>query len=118
MLEHENATRKIEKILVGLLVIVALCYGGFRAYPLIKGPEITLYSPQEGDAVASSSFEVSGKVSKVREITLQGRPIPIDQDGHFKELLVASPPYTILVLTATDFYGNSITKTVSVIPQQ
>jgi hypothetical protein len=118
MLEHENTTRKIEKFLVGLLVIIALCYGGFRAYPLIKGPEITIYSPQEGDIVASSSFEVSGKVSKVREITLQGRPIPIDVDGHFKELLVASPPYTILVLTATDFYGNSITKTVSVIPEQ
>lgn len=118
MLEHENAARKIEKFLVGSLVIAALCYGGFRAYPLILGPEITIYSPQEGDIVASSSFEVSGKVSKVREITLQGRPIPIDIDGHFKELLVASPPYTILVLTATDFYGNSITKTVSVIPEQ
>ena len=117
MLEHEDTGRKFEKYFIGLLVLIALFYGGWRAYPLIKGPEITLYSPADGDIVASTSFEVSGKVSKVREITLQGRPIPIDQDGHFKELLVASPPYTILVLTATDFYGTSITKTVSVIPQ-
>jgi hypothetical protein len=117
MLEHEHTQRKLERYFILFLVVIALLYGGFRAYPLIKGPEITLYSPKEGDIVATSSFEVSGKVSKVREITLQGRPIPIDQDGHFKELLVASHPYTILVLTATDFYGNTVTETVSVIPQ-
>lgn len=117
MLQHTTATRKIEKYLLFFIVLIALLYGGFRAYPLIVGPTITIYSPQEGDTVPSPSFEVSGKVSKVREITLQGRPIAIDVDGHFKELLVASPPYTILVLTATDFYGNSVTKTVSVIPQ-
>ncbi len=117
MLEQQDTTRRLEKYLLILLVIIALSYGGFRAYPLLKGPEITLYSPKEGDIVATSSFEVSGKVSKVKEITIQGRPVPIDTDGHFKELLVASPPYTILVITATDFYGASITKTVSVIPQ-
>lgn len=117
MLEHQDTTRKLEKYFLITLVLVALFYGGFRAYPLIKGPEITLYTPKDGDIVASSSFEVSGRVSKVKEITIQGRPVPIDTDGHFKELLVASPPYTILVVTATDFYGASITKTVSVIPQ-
>lgn len=117
MLEHEDTTKRIEKYLLLLLVVVALSYGGFRAYPLIKGPEITLYSPNDGDIVASTTFEVSGKVSKVKEITLQGRPIPIDQEGYFKEVLVASYPYTILVLTATDSYGSTITKTVSVTPQ-
>jgi Glucodextranase, domain B len=117
MLEHEDTTRKLEKYFLVFLVSVALFYGGLRAYPLLAGPQIALYSPSDGDIVASSSFEVSGKVSRVREITIQGRPVPIDTEGHFKELLVASPPYTILVVTATDFYGASITKTVSVIPQ-
>ncbi len=117
MLEHEDTTRKLEKYFIWALVLIALLYGGFRAYPLLNGPVITLYTPGDGDIVASTSFEVSGKVSRVKEITIQGRPVPIDTEGHFKELLVASPPYTILVITATDFYGASVTKTVSVIPQ-
>ena len=117
MLEHETATKKIEKWFLYTLIFFALVYGGFKAYPILRGPVITLYYPNEGDIVASSSFEVSGAVSRVKEITLNSRPIPIDQDGHFKELLVASPPYTILVFTATDFYGSSITKTVRVIPK-
>lgn len=117
MLEHEDTGKRIEKIFLGILVVLALAYGGFRAYPLILGPSLVVYYPNDGDIVASSSFEVSGRVSKVKEITIQGRPIAIDQDGHFKEILVAAPPYTILVLTATDFYGTSITKTVRVIPQ-
>lgn len=88
----------------------------FKAYPLVSGPSITIYNPHEGDIVASTTFEVSGKVSKVKEITLQGRPIPIGTDGHFAEILLAQKPYTILVITATDFYGKTITKTLRVAP--
>ena len=96
---------------------MALSYGGFRAYPLIVGPKVTLYNPHDGDIVSSSTFELSGQVSRVKEITIQGRPIPIGTDGHFTEILVAEAPYTILVVTATDFYGKTITKTIRVIPK-
>lgn len=116
MLEHYNLRKRIETFFVLILFLFALVYAVYRIRPLVVGPSLTVYHPTDGDYVASTTFEISGKVSRVREITLQGRPIPIDTDGHFKELLVANPPYTILVLTATDFRGKIATKTLRVIP--
>ena len=117
MLSPYNLRKKLEVYGITLLVLMALSYGGFRAYPLIVGPKVTLYNPHDGDIVSSSTFELSGQVSRVKEITIQGRPIPIGTDGHFTEILVAEAPYTILVVTATDFYGKTITKTIRVIPK-
>jgi len=100
-----------------ILVLLASLYGIFRAYPLLVGPSITIYYPYEGDTVASTTFEVSGKVLRSKEITLQGKSITIDTDGTFRETVVAYPPYTILVITATDSYGKTATKSLQVVPR-
>ena len=118
MLSHYDFRKKLETYGVIALILIALCYGGWKAYPLLVGPKITIYNPHDGDMVASTTFELSGHVSQVKEITIQGRPIPIGTDGHFTEILTAQAPYTILVLTATDFYGKNITKTLRVIPEK
>jgi hypothetical protein len=117
MLEHYDLRKKLEFYLIGGLVLLAVLYGGFRAYPLLAGPKITIYNPNDGDTVASTTFELSGQVTRVKEITVQGRSIPIGTDGHFTELLLAQSPYTIVVISATDFYGATITKTLRVRPE-
>ncbi len=118
MLSPYDLRKKIEIYGIAILIIIALCYGGFKAYPLLIGPKVTIYNPHDGDIVPKTTFELSGQVSRVKEITLQGRPIPIGTDGHFTEILTAQAPYTILVITATDFYGKMITKTLRVIPEK
>jgi hypothetical protein len=95
MIEPYDFRKKIEMILIGIFLIVAIVYGFIKAYPLMRGPVVDIYYPHDGDSVASSTFEVSGKVSRVKEITIQGRPVPIDTEGQFHELLVALPPYTV-----------------------
>ena len=109
--------KQLELYLAGFLIVIALLYGGFRAYPLIAGPKITIYSPKDGEIVASSTFQISGIVFRAKEITIQGRPITIDTEGHFSETLISQEPYTIIVLTAIDNYGARVTKTLRVIPK-
>lgn len=116
MMPYYDLRKRLELILLGALVLVAVVYGAFRAYPLVAGPSISVYSPQDGDYVASSTFEVSGQVKRANVITLQGKPITVDTEGHFRETLVAQFPYTILVLVATDQYGESVSKTIRVVP--
>lgn len=117
MVTTYDVRKKIELYGIILLVVIAISYGGFRAYPLIAGPRITIYNPHDGDTVSSGTFELSGQVSRVKEITINGRPIPIGTDGHFTEILMAQAPYTIIVISATDFYGKIITKTIRVRPK-
>jgi hypothetical protein len=117
MFDYTDTRKKIERYAIVFLVCISLGYGAFRVYPLLAGPSIVLYSPKDGDTVASTTFEVSGRVSRVKEITVQGRSIPIGTDGNFAELLVAQKPYSIVVISATDFYGKTITKTFRVIPE-
>ncbi len=117
MTEFHDLRKQLETAFVLILFLVAVGYGLFRAYPLIVGPTITIITPQDGAFVASSTFQVSGIVKRAKEITLQGRPITINDKGEFNELLVATSPYTILILVATDKYGATITKTLRVIPR-
>jgi hypothetical protein len=115
--DNYDTRKKIEITFIAVLVTLSVIYGSIKAYPLIVGPRITIYNPRDGDTVPRSTFEISGKVSRVKEITLNGRPIPIGTDGHFAEILIAQSPYTILILTATDFYGKTVTKILRVIPE-
>lgn len=110
--------KQLELLLMGLLVLIALLYGVFRAYPLLTGPSVTVYSPHDGDIVASSTFQISGIALRAKEITLQGRPITIDTEGYFSEILIPEHPYTVIVITATDAYGARITKALNVIPEK
>ena len=109
--------KKIEIVTIISLIVVSFIYGIIKAYPLLIGPRISVYYPQDGDTVPRTIFELSGKVSRVKEITVNGRPIPIGTDGHFTEIMVAQSPYTILVLHATDFYGKSTSKILRVVPE-
>lgn len=117
MTPYYDLRKRIEAGLLIGLAVITISYGAFRVYPLVAGPSITIYSPADGDYVASSTFEVSGQVKRANTITLQGKVITIDTEGRFKETLVAQAPYTILVLVATDSYGETISKTLRVIPQ-
>jgi hypothetical protein len=112
-----DARKRLETYLISFLICIAVLYGIYRAYPLLTGPSIVVTSPYDGEIVGSSTFEVTGTVKRATVITVQGRPITIDTKGAFTETLVASLPYTILVLTATDSYGKTVTKTIRVIPK-
>mgnify|MGYP000868666436 CR=1 FL=1 len=111
-----DTRKKLEFYFIFFLVCIALFYGLYRAYPLLAGPSITITSPYDGEVVASTTFQVTGTAKRARVITLQGRPITIDTAGAFSETLVSSLPYTILVVTATDSYGKTVTKIIRVVP--
>lgn len=109
--------KQVEMYFFSVLLLTAVAYGCWRAYPLIAGPHISINTPQNGEIVSSSTFQISGRVSRVKNISIQGRSIPIDKEGNFNEILVAQAPYTIITLTATDFYDKTITKTLNVVPR-
>jgi hypothetical protein len=112
-----DTRKKIEIYIIIALVVIATLYGLYSAYPLLAGPKIEVVSPSDGDTVASTTFQIIGKATRANTLTLQGRKITVDTEGNFMETLVSSYPYTILVLTATDGYGKTVTKIIRVVPE-
>lgn len=108
-----------ENLIRWTLVVIALLfttYGVTKALPYLLGPSLVVLNPHEGDRVASTTFTVSGRALRSNEITLQGKPITIDTNGYFNEVLVSYAPYTILTVEATDKYGKKVTKRITVSP--
>lgn len=117
MTPYRDIRKQIRIFFILGILAISIIYIAFRAYPLISGPAILLYSPYDGDIVASTTFELSGQVTRAKEITVQGKPITIDTEGRFTETLIATAPHTIITVQATDSYGKHITKTITVIPK-
>lgn len=102
---------------LGIFLIIVFIYGIYRMYPLFIGASITVYSPMDGEVVASTTFQVSGKVERAREIKIQGKPITINTENIFTETLISHYPYTLIVIEATDKYGKITRKTLQVTPK-
>lgn len=78
MIEFQDLRKQVEIGFVIFLLIITFSYGIFRAYPLIAGPKINIINLKDGSKVASSTFQVTGTVYRAKEITLQGKPITIN----------------------------------------
>ena len=100
-------------IRISILVVVSLIivgYGLFQARDLLRGPEISISSPQNGSSFASSTVVVAGLASNITHISLDDRPIFVDKLGNFSEELLLSPGYNIIKLEAQDKFGRKKVK--------
>lgn len=113
-----NLRKQLEIYFFWILAIISLSYGVFNIYPLIMGPNITIISPKDKEIIGSNTFVVSGKVSRVKNIILQGRPIVIDKEGNFSEIVVMQDPSTKIIIVATDLYNKTTIKTLEVIQKK
>jgi hypothetical protein len=104
-----DTTKKILKIFAFLIVsigIVGYIFFAFRDY--ISGPEIIVLEPINGSVSHNQIITVKGQGLRIKDISLNNRPLLIDEEGHFKEDLLLFPGYNIALLTAIDRFGRTI----------
>lgn len=100
---------------LGTLIFFVLLIGVYSYYQsrkLIAGPEITIKSPQNGATVADPLVEITGIASNIKDISLDDRPIFIDEQGNFDEKLLMPPGYTIITFKAHDRFNHFTEKTL------
>ncbi|MEK9201514.1 MAG: hypothetical protein AAB944_00930 [Patescibacteria group bacterium] len=83
-----------------------LLYIFYQGKSIIEGPLISIQSPINGATITSSLIEVRGISDNIARISLNDRPIFIDEEGFFKEKILLSPGYNIIKLTAADKFGR------------
>lgn len=95
---------------IGIVLLLLLGYGLLEARHLISGPSITLAVPSDYTTFPGGFITVSGTVDNTENLSLNGGPLPIDEEGYFEKTVVYASGGGILSLTATDRFGRSVTE--------
>ncbi len=104
---NRHGTLKLLKItLITLGIIIVLGYALFATHDFMSGPTISLSEPQNGSSFTKPDIHIQGVVQRIKEITLNGRSITIDERGNFNEAVLLAPGYNIFELVATDKFGR------------
>ncbi len=113
MIRRHLELRTVLKVLgFGFVALTLLGYITFQARFLLIGPVVTLSSELQ-PVYNERMVEVSGNAFNISAITLNGRPVYIDEQGVFRESLVLENGYTIMTIRAEDRYGRTTTLTRS-----
>lgn len=105
-----SAKSYIKTVSIIVLSAVVIGYSLFSARHLIEGPDIEIYSPTNGTSTPTALVEIVGNASNISYITMNDRPIFINEDGAFKERLLLSPGLNIIEMYARDKFTRETTE--------
>ena len=94
---------------LAFIAVIFLLVGGyafFRTKDLLAGPKITIISPENGASLTVSATLIRGTAKNISSLSLDDRPIYVDDKGNFSEIMALSPGYNILSLKAEDKFGK------------
>ncbi|KND48464.1 MAG: hypothetical protein AB200_01900 [Parcubacteria bacterium C7867-005] len=101
-------------VFTGFFVLL-LAYSLYQARFVILGPHINIEYPQDGDLVDSKVFSATGHAENIAYISLNDRPIYIDEHGNFDEKIVAHIGLSTMSIKARDRFGRETEKIVRVV---
>jgi hypothetical protein len=95
------------QFIIGLILAVAIVGYTVRAFwDYADGPELAISFPADGYSTTSPLITVTGKAERAHFISLNDRPIYIDEEGNWKETLLLKPGYTIIKAFVRDRFGR------------
>ncbi len=107
MLTRYGIKKLLKIALFTCVVCVVIGYALFATHDFILGPSLSITEPQSGSSFALPMIHIKGIVERIREISLNGRPITIDDKGNFDEVVLLAPGYNIFTLEIKDKFGRS-----------
>ena len=112
----EQRSKTYIKIAVAILIVLGISgYSLYQARNLIKGPTLTITSPEDGTTVTDPLVHIVGKAGNVTYISLNDNQIYVDGTGAFKEDMLLSPGYNVWTLEAKDKFGRVVRKNIELV---
>ena len=94
---------------IGLVLALLVIYGAIEAWPLVRGPVLTINSPQNGQTFGDGAVIITGTTHHTETLSLNGSTLLMNEAGHFETTLLLPRGSAILSLNATDRFGRSTT---------
>jgi hypothetical protein len=114
---YEDGKLIIKTLFIAFFVLIIVGYGLFQSQKIIGGPKISISSPTTGEVVTHGDVDIAGVATNISAISLNDRPIFIDEAGKFSEKLMLYPGYNIIKLTAQDKFGKKVEKDLELVYQ-
>ncbi len=108
--------QKVRFFSIIAFVVVLVGYSVFEMKSALFGVRIKLENASETVArVSDPLFPLSGLVAHAETFTINGRMVPIDQEGRFSDDIVLAEGYNKIELAARDRFGKEDTVELSVV---
>lgn len=101
------------RIILVLFFVLLVGYGIFEARGLLYGPRIDV--PRDTITVHEQLTLVSGRAERIVELKLNGKPIPVTENGSFEEPFLLAEGRNYLILEARDARGRATRKTLDIV---
>lgn len=102
--------RSLFNIFFTVFLLLFIIYLIFESYRFISGPKITIISPKNGSTVDTPDIQFDSIIKNATFITIDNRQVFTDNSGVFKDKLLLSPGYNIIVVEAEDKFRNKVTE--------
>lgn len=104
---------RITKIALIVFFLLIIGYAYFEARGVLYGPRISV--PTEVIQSSDPFVAIQGKAERIAELSMNGRPISVTEDGAFNEPYLLAPGLNRIMLDATDRYGRTSQEVVQIV---
>ena len=104
------------KIILAILIVCGLSiYTYFQSKRYLEGPLIVIESPKDGATITENPVHIKGVASNITFISLNDREITTDTAGHFDEILLLAPNYSIITFRARDRFDRELVRRLELV---
>lgn len=104
---------RISSFVIGLFFLAVLGYAYYEARAYLYGPRITV--PATQTVVHDPVVLIRGKADHIASLFMNGKQIPVDENGVFEQPYALAPGYNKVLLYATDQYGAGREESIEVL---
>jgi hypothetical protein len=107
---------RLIRILAAVVIAgTIVAYAIWRSLNYARGPHIDIFEPVNGSSVASATTTVRGISERINNLTLNGNPIFIDEEGHFSEVIIVFPGINRLTIAGRDQFGRETSTLLEIV---
>lgn len=100
------------RVALGIFFLLVLAYAYFEARGILYGPHIQV--PSETTLVHEQFVKISGKADRITKLTMNGKAVPVTEDGAFEEPYILAVGHNRIILRAEDKYGRTSEEVVEI----
>lgn len=104
---------KLTYIALGVFFLIVIGYAYYEARGLLFGPAIAVSSTIT--EVREPFIVIRGRADRIASLSMNGKTIPVTENGVFEEPYLLSPGLNRIVLDASDKYGRSRRQAIEIV---